>query len=179
TLDDRRRLGRYLNNLANLLRYRIGRRDEALNVYRRALAVQNEVVAAQPAVAFYRYELGKTNGNLFILLSGKEPGAGAYAEREQELAEKLIREFPRVPDYGHELAVAESNVGGVRLDERRYADSLRSLDRAVGLAEELVGKYKDRVDYREALAVALMNRAKLAAENNQFEQAEKDDGKAA
>jgi tetratricopeptide (TPR) repeat protein len=173
TVDDRRRLGRYLNNLGKMLHAQVGSRGEALDLYRRALDVQEAVVKERPVVAFYRYELGKTNGNVFTLLDGG-PEAEPYAKRETDLAGQLIKDFPRVPDYRHELAVSDNNVGAIYLDEQRYGESLKALDEAVTTADALVRDHGDRIDYQEALAIALFNRGRLAVENGHPEKAEPD-----
>jgi serine/threonine-protein kinase len=173
TVDDRRRLGRYLNNLANLLREKLGMLAEATAVYRKALEVQEAVVALRPAVAFYRYELAKTNGNLYTILGGGPP-AKKYATRELQLAQRLVRDFPRVPDYRCVVATSESNVGKLLFLDQQSGEALPKMDKAIEIAGRLVRDFPERVEYREVLAASLLNRGALALANDQLTKAEPD-----
>jgi eukaryotic-like serine/threonine-protein kinase len=162
TLDDLRLLGRYTNNMANLVaRGKAADQAEAKGLYDAALEIQKDVVKRDPVTAFYRYELAKTHGNLRIAAAseGDLPSAETHAVEDVALSSRLVNDFPRVPDYRIKLATARSNLGVLRIDLKQPGPASTELSEAITVAKGMVDEYGDRRDCRSVLAAALVNRA--------------------
>ena len=156
TIEDRRLLARYTNNLANLLLNEKGDGPkEAKAGYQKALAIQQQVHDEKPAVAIYRSELAKTHGNLRFVLAGenKLKEAESHAREDLALSRKLAEDFKRTPDYRWKLAAAEISLGELRVGMRQFDEEAgKLLDDAVALADGLVKEHGDQRSYLSVLA---------------------------
>ena len=96
----------------------MGKRPEAEEQYRKALAIQEKLVAEFPAVPEYRRDLALSHNNLGILLSGlrKRPEAEEQYRKALAIQEKLVAEFPAVPEYRKDLAGSHNNLGDLLTD---------------------------------------------------------------
>jgi eukaryotic-like serine/threonine-protein kinase len=178
TIEDRRLLARYTNNLANLLLNEKGDGPkEAKAGYQKALAIQQQVHDEKPAVAIYRSELAKTHGNLRFVLAGenKLKEAESHAREDLALSRKLATDFKRTPDYRWKLAAAEISLGELRVGMRQFDEEAgKLLDDAVALAEGLVKEHGDQRSYLSVLAQARLNRGVLLGETKHLQEAEDD-----
>ena len=108
----RQELAHSHNNLGILLAD-LGKRPEAEEQYRKALAIQEKLAADFPAVPEYRQDLARSHNNLGILLAdlGKRPEAEEQYRKALAIQEKLAADFPAVPAYRQDLAISHNNLG--------------------------------------------------------------------
>ena len=177
SLDDRRLLGRYTNNLANLVNRETGDgRAAAKDLYGKALEVQQDVVKRDPVTSFYRYELAKTHGNLRIVYAseGNLKAAKQHAIEDVDLSRRLALDFQHTPDFRNKLATACASLGELHYQEEEFAAAGKDLDEAVTLAEALVKDFGEQRDYRSVLASNLKNRGAVREETDRIKDAEED-----
>ncbi len=169
----RAKLGRYLNNLGNLLA--AGHRwDEAEKTFREVI----NVVADTESLPGSRWQHARATYNLGILpslrtLNDREAAKNAKAAGSLEKIqsartafERLREEFPEVPNYREELANVCTFLG--RLDQGKAGQA--ELELALGLASELADRFPNVPKYRmlparvcRALAANLLAQRDAAA----------------
>jgi tetratricopeptide (TPR) repeat protein len=109
------------------------RRAEFEAPCRRALALQEKLVADFPTVPEYRRGLGVSYHNLGMLLqlTGRPRPAEMAYRQGLAIRERLVAEFPGVPDYSSELATTLSNLGQLLLDGGKPGEARALLGRAI------------------------------------------------
>jgi tetratricopeptide (TPR) repeat protein len=124
-----------------------------LDEYQKALAIDRELVAANPANAFYRRELAVQLGNVGSTMVQLKDKTGALEYFRQALAiyESLVAADPSDVSIRRQLAVGYRNVGvGVGATNRPEAST--SFQKATGILAELVAKDPRNGDFRRQLA---------------------------
>ena len=172
--EDRRFLGRYLNNLGMLLNTRDPR--EAEGTFREALALQRALIAESPTVAGIRWELGRTLSNLGTALDLRHRDDEAAATYREALGQfkGLADDYPAVPDYRHELSAVHGNLARIfdRIGPREDRAAEEHLAAALGLQRALAAAFPKRPDYRLRLAETLRKRARPLARLGRPDEAE-------
>jgi tetratricopeptide (TPR) repeat protein len=138
------RLGK-INNL-------LGQRGDALEHYRQARFLQAQLVAAFPAEATYRADLGRTCLDQGALLSTL--GRKAEAETAIRQAIGLWEEMTPTPSSQSELATCYLTLGGVVQSIGRITEAEGLLARAVELREQLAKDHPE--DRSETYNLALV-----------------------
>jgi serine/threonine-protein kinase len=129
--------GRYLNNLG-ILQRAIGRTAEAESSFREAFRRQARADGSLPLLPGSRWQAARAASNLGVLLKEAE-GRGDDARElfawSRAVLERLVAEFPGVPQYRHELAAVELNLallhharGATAEAEEAYRRALARLD---------------------------------------------------
>ncbi len=161
TVEDRRELARYLNNLGILQSG--SRRVEAEATFRKALAIQDEIQAQSIGSAGFRWQRARTWNNLAILLSRSRPAESeSYYVKARQAFESLEADFPKVPEYRRERAITLNNLG--LLLEAKPADVavLRDLfDKALEDQRSLVTDFAEVPDHKLKLAVTYLHIGEL------------------
>src|SRR5262249_35122571 len=148
-----------LHNVGQLLSD-LGRRDEALAVYRQALTIGRQLVRKYPKNADYRTSLASTWHSLALLYQheGKNDEAQRAHSRARDILENLVRERWEVR---HELANTLTDLADVLKEIGKREEALRLMRRAAQIREELLRKEPRRSAYQQGLARTLMNLATL------------------
>jgi tetratricopeptide (TPR) repeat protein len=164
--EARRELARYLNNLAILQ----SRADAgaAAATFRRAVRIQDELEAVSSANAGFRWQRARTRNNLAALLFRAGLGfdeagrlfdeAGRLFDAARAGFEALAVDFPSVPDYRRERAIALTNLG--MLCGARPAGGPTPVDLyrlALVDLRRLVGEFAEVPDHRLKLGLACLN----------------------
>jgi hypothetical protein len=100
------------NNLGNLWR-ELGKRPQAEEQLRKALALVERLAADFPTVPEYRRDLGNAHTNLgnVFMVPGQLPQAEEQYHKALVLQEKLAAEFPAVTQYQVDLGSSYCNLG--------------------------------------------------------------------
>ena len=175
--DLRRDLARNLNNLGILLR--IEDPKAALAAFNEAYDLQTALEKESPTSPSYVWQAARTASNIGGLLSlmgeNNLEKAGDFLNRARSRFQKLVADFPKIPDYRQELAATENNLSQLALDdfygedpgkkpemlEAHFLLAKQLIDHAVELRETLVRDFPTRPDYTQALAIALRQRAEI------------------
>ncbi|WP_435009259.1 protein kinase domain-containing protein [Tundrisphaera lichenicola] len=158
TLEARRELARYLNNLGIL---QAGAEpDKAEATFRRAMKIQDELEAQSLGNAGFRWQRARTRNNLAILLSraGQVDDAGPLYDQARTGLDSLSADFPSVPDYRREEAMTLNNLGLLR--EVKPAEGELPLDlfrRALDDQRRLALDFPEVPDHRQKLAITCIH----------------------
>jgi serine/threonine-protein kinase len=128
----------------------LGRNDEALDAYRRAQALLERLVEADPAS---RSELALVINNIGII--HEEEGRPALAlqafRRNRAIHEELVAADPTNAWYRQMLAYAHDNVGSASLTLARYDEALASFRNGLAIHQSLALAYPGRTLYQQDL----------------------------
>jgi tetratricopeptide (TPR) repeat protein len=149
----------------------LGEQVAARQAYRRALDLQEKLVADSPAVPAYRQELAKSHHSLGDLLA--ELGQWAAAEqayrRALSLREQLAAELPAVPAYRQELARTYNGLGSLLAELGRKPAAEQAYRRALDLKEKLAAEFPSVPAHRQDLAGSCVNFGHLLRDQGQAE----------
>jgi eukaryotic-like serine/threonine-protein kinase len=132
----------------------LGRQEEAASAFRRALDLQEKLVADFPGVPAYRRDLANSHNNLGALWAdeGHPLKAEAAFRRALDLQEKLVADFPAVPEYRQALAMSQFNLGRLLLSLGQPSAAEAPYRRALDLQEKLVADFPAVREHRRDLA---------------------------
>jgi tetratricopeptide (TPR) repeat protein len=117
----------------------MGRQPEANPAIRRAIALEEKLVADSPSVPGYRYTLALSQANLAGVLrtTGYHAEAQHAYHRAISLVEKLAMESPSVPLYRSTLANLHSDLGLLLSQTGHPGEAEQEHGRAISLLEKL------------------------------------------
>ncbi len=147
------------HNQLGLLLAGLGKRPEADEQHRKALAVREKLVADFPAVPVYRRELAQSHNNLGLLLAelGKGPEAEEHVRRAQAIQEKLVADFPAVPRYRQDLALSHNNLGLLLGGLKKGPAAEQQYRTALAIQEKLVADFPAVAQHRVDLGGSYCN----------------------
>jgi tetratricopeptide (TPR) repeat protein len=121
------------------LRAEVGPKAEALAAYRRALAIWEELVAADPENVTSRAGLAETQTMIGIQsrAGGRRDEAFRAFERAISTARGLVRDHPAVAHYRGDLAWCLNNLGAIQAESGRPDEAIRSQAEALAIREAL------------------------------------------
>jgi serine/threonine-protein kinase len=156
-------IGRYqdqtattLHNLANAVRMDPARINQALEIRKRALALQEALVASSPSVPEYLSNLGTICDGLASTLRTQHRLDEAEAPYRKALAAqaRLAREHPDVVNYQFGHGQALHNLADLLREQNRPADALPLEQQAISVLESLYRSNLRNPDYRLAISYA-------------------------
>jgi tetratricopeptide (TPR) repeat protein len=167
SLDSRRKLVRYLNNLGLLLTD-AGRLEEAETHYRSAIKILEESLAREPTAPGNRWHLARSEANLGVLLqkTGRLSDAEDCLRHALARQKQLATDFPRVPDYGQELGSIFNNLGLLLAATHRDGPAEEAFKESLSLRERLSREVAGVPGYLQKLAVTRLNLALLLESKN-------------
>lgn len=136
-------------------------RQESSQRIQSAIVQFEQLMDEDPTNAMYRLSLARAYGSRYHYSSfGKDR---RYAEQilraGEEILEKLVQDFPDVPDYRCELSEMLTNTASSSHCDKRVRRE--HAERAVDLARQLVTDFETIPRYKAALAEALSELAEL------------------
>jgi serine/threonine-protein kinase len=151
-------LGIDYNSLA-IVHLRMGQRREGLANYKKALEIKDKLVAQYPEAPDFKANLARTLLNLVSAVSDLDQ-AKAYQRRSQLLLEDLTGRYPKVAQYQDALASSYRVRAGLHVRANQAPEAIESLDRAIGVMDELV-RTTDVLKYRQELGGLYLSRVEL------------------
>jgi serine/threonine-protein kinase len=117
----------------------IGAKREALAAHRRALAIQEALIAADPADHRMKSASVRVSTRIGVFLRdlGLLDDAARSLVRGLAISEALVRDHPTVVSYKEELAWCFDNLGVVQAWSGRPAEAVRAQERALAIREAL------------------------------------------
>ncbi len=141
--------------------------QEAEQVYRQALHIQESLAADLPDLPAHRHQLARINLAMGDLLWA----AARFEESEQffrdalAITEKLVAEFPDVPEYGVVVGESWSRLSGLLWSIGQHEEADAVARKAVAYFEKLVADSPRIHFYHAYLARSLMNLRQLASDS--------------
>ena len=131
-----------------------GRKDEAREIYRRAVSLLEQCVSEQPNVVSFRSNLAQALRALGEVLSGAE--ARASFAKARALGEAIVVEVPTVTRYRSDLAMTLMLAGNLARNLKDYAEAIgTSCRRPSSSARRWHIDHPDMVQYQVDLANSL------------------------
>lgn len=165
-------VSRLLHSLGTLL-FNIGRREEAIQNYERALKIRETLLIENPKNADYKADVGLTLNNLGPLLFGigrREEAKQKY-ERASEIYETLVSEDPENLGYKSKLGATLTNFGNLFSKIGRIEEAKQKYERASEIYEILVNEDPENVGYKSDLGALLHNLGNLLSDQERREEA--------
>jgi serine/threonine protein kinase/Flp pilus assembly protein TadD len=157
-----------------LLLQKVGRLAEAEELFQKARALLTKWAADSPDQA-HRGRLATTLvqlGNLLDITGRPQQAETAYG-LAQRTWDGLVKEFPNVPIYRLNLAIAHNNLAGTLSERELLAEAGRANDTARTILERLVADFPTVAMYLEVLADTQNNLAAVRWRTGQPREAEK------
>src|SRR5262249_31849064 len=88
-------------------------------------------------------------------------------EQALALREKLVADFPAIPEFRQDLAKSYNNLGSVLIDLGRIPDAQRQYEQALALRERLVAEFPTIVASRIGLGGCQTNLGNLCRQGKQ------------
>jgi serine/threonine protein kinase len=141
------------------LRGLLGRHRDAVEGFRRAEALLEDLAAEFPETADYREKLARAEGNLGVELAmlGDQAGAETALRRGIALRSQLVEDFPDNLEYRVDLANNYNDLAFLRELQRNYAEAEEGFRHALALKQKLVADAGDQPRYRLELIRGLSN----------------------
>ncbi|REK15730.1 MAG: serine/threonine protein kinase [Planctomycetota bacterium] len=150
----------------------LGLRDEAIDAHRKAIAMLEGLVAAQPEVDDYRRRLAVCRNNLGLTLSRAGRFEEALDQLQQAIAaqQQLVSEQAQADGLHSELAVSFVNLGDLQRQQGADDAAEASLREAIRLQEQLAetarrGDGTGNVEWLRNLAATYNQLAALAGQD--------------
>jgi serine/threonine protein kinase len=137
----------------------IGSKEAALDAYRRALDLYEDLLRAEPGSFELRKRRAGLCNDLAIVhdaLGQRQKSLDAFGESKKGV-EELLRERPGDLDLQHDLANAHNNIGTVYAVTNRPDQALRSFEQARDIQQRLLDARPNNPDFRLRLASSLNN----------------------
>jgi tetratricopeptide (TPR) repeat protein len=156
------------------LRDLLGEQHEAAEGYQKAEMLLEALASEFPDEPEYRQKLGRTEGNLGVVLAeiGEERDAETTFHKALDLRTDLAKEFPLVLEYRRELAASHNDLGFLLERQENYGDAEKSYQQALELEEQVVAESGDLAPYRQGLARTRSALAGLLRKQQRFDEAE-------
>jgi eukaryotic-like serine/threonine-protein kinase len=153
---------------------KLGRLDEAEIAFRRAITIDEKLLAGAPSLHAYCDELATSDGSLAVLLVqvGRENEAEPIFRRVITLQERLVAEPHSDPDDRNELATSCNNLASLLFETGRAQEAEPLFRRTIALREQLVKELPSETEYREDLASSYHNLGVFLMEAGQNSEAQ-------
>jgi eukaryotic-like serine/threonine-protein kinase len=153
--------------------------NEALEFYRKSVKLREELIAAHPnnvndrlALMISYQRVGDTAGNPNFANLGDTASALAHYEKMLSIDEDLAEEFPKNPDYQHNLRIAYEKIRDVRWGTGDREGAFEVYRKALTINEKLVADYPQNTRYQRDLNVAHRKTCLMLAETGQLDEAD-------
>jgi serine/threonine-protein kinase len=172
-LAARSELARALDALALLLKDNLGREADAMELVRKAIDIEEGLVAEAPTVPRYREALARAVNTLALGLldAGNPREAETALRRELDLQGRLAADYPDRPEYRRALARANLNLAILLSADARTAASEPHFDAAIELNGVLAGAFPAETQYRLDLAKCLTSLGAIQLEGGRIDDA--------
>ena len=127
---------------------------EALESYRRSLAIQQKLADENPTVTDFRRDLANTQDNIGLLLSkiGKPAEALESHRRALAIRQKLVDDNPAVTEFRSHLAHSYNEIGSLLRNAGKIDEALESYREALAILQKLADDNPAVSAFRSSLA---------------------------
>jgi serine/threonine-protein kinase len=132
---------------------------EALEEYQKALAIQQKLADANPAVTDFQRDLSSTHYSIGNLLTetGKPEEALVSYRKALAIQQKLADANPAVTDYQRDLSRTHYNFGSLLIQTGKPAEGLKEYQQAVPVVQKLADANPAVTEFQSFLATSHNN----------------------
>jgi serine/threonine protein kinase len=136
-----------------------GKPAEAMETYRKALAIRQKLADAYPAVTDFQSDLARSHMNISSLLgaTGKWAEAMEADRKALTIRQKLADANPAVTEFQLELAQSHFAIGNGLWVMGKPAEALEALRKALAIRQKLADAYPAVTDFQFSLSKAHNN----------------------
>jgi serine/threonine-protein kinase len=151
---------------------RMARRPLAEENFRRALKVQEGLVRRYPSAPTFQHELAITHHRLATLLMGSNlSGATAHCQKELELRDNLVRNYPAVAEYAAFFGGAQEQMGEAVRAAGNLPAAVDWFDKAVRTLEDARRQHGQYSQVAQGLTSAHWGRAETLGRLGRYREA--------
>ena len=149
------------------IQFGAGRKQEALESYKKNVAIAQEIVKRDPSNTFYRRQLAVSLVNVGNTMQTMDNKTGALDNFRQALAiyESMVTADPNDADIRKNSAVGYRNVG-VALGTGNRIEALNNFHKALQIFAGLVAKDPTNADYRRQWATTYLSLSRFQSQAN-------------
>ncbi len=149
------------------IQFGAGRKQEALESYKKNVAIAQEIVDRDPSNTFYRRQLAVSLGNVGNTMLDMNDQAGALDYFRQALAiyESMVAADPNDADIRKNSAVGYRNVA-TALGTGNRIEALKNFHKALQVLAELTSKDPTNADYRRQWATTYLLLSRVQSQAN-------------
>src|SRR5262245_4696050 len=131
------------HNTIGVLLMETGKPAEALQAFQKALAMQQKLADAHPAIAGYQSELALSHNNIgTVLLRTGKPGEALTAWRKAlAINQKLADAHPAVAEFQSALAGTHNNIGELLSQTGNPAEALQAHQKTLAIRQKLAAAH--------------------------------------
>jgi non-specific serine/threonine protein kinase/serine/threonine-protein kinase len=152
--------------------------NEALEFYRKSVRLREELIALHPkdvndrlALMISYQRVGDTAGNPNFANLGDTTSALAHYDKMLRIDEELAEEFPKNPDYQHNLRIAYEKIRDVRWGTGDREGAFDVYQKALAINQKLVAEHPQNMRYRRDLNIAHRKTGLMLAETGKLAEA--------
>jgi tetratricopeptide (TPR) repeat protein/tRNA A-37 threonylcarbamoyl transferase component Bud32 len=148
-------LARSHNTIAVLL-MEAGKPAEALQAFQKALAIQQSLADANPAIAGYKSDLALSHNNVgtVLLRTGKPEEALSEWRRALAINQKLADAYPAVAEFQSALAGTHNNIGDLLSQTGQLAEVLQAYQKVLVIRQKLADANPAVTDLQSEVATS-------------------------
>jgi tetratricopeptide (TPR) repeat protein len=148
-------LARSHNTIAVLL-MEAGKPVEALQAFQKALAIQQKLADANPAIPGYQSELALSHNNIGTVLvrTGKPEEALAEWRKALAINQKLSDAYRTVADFQSALAGTHNNIADLLSQMGKLAEALLEDQKVLAIRQKLADTYPAVADFQSDVAAS-------------------------
>jgi tetratricopeptide (TPR) repeat protein len=144
------------HNTIGVLLMETGKPPEALEAFRKALAIQQQLADANPAIPAYQSDLALSHNNIgtVLLRSGKPEKAVAEWRQALAINQKLADAHPAVADFQSAVAGTRNNIGDLLSQTGKLAEALQEHQKALAIRQKRADANPAVTDFQSDLAAS-------------------------
>jgi tetratricopeptide (TPR) repeat protein len=149
-----------------------------LEFYRKSVRLREELIALHPkdvndrlALMISYQRVGDTAGNPNFANLGDTTSALAHYDKMLRIDEELAEEFPKNPDYQHNLRIAYEKIRDVRWGTGDREGAFDVYQKALAINQKLVAEHPQNMRYRRDLNIAHRKTGLMLAETGKLAEA--------
>jgi tetratricopeptide (TPR) repeat protein/tRNA A-37 threonylcarbamoyl transferase component Bud32 len=147
------------HNTIGVLLMETGKPAEALRAFQKALAIQQKLSDANPAVTGYQYDMALSYNNIGTVLARTGKPAEALAAWRNALAinQKLAVANPTVAEFQSALAGTDNNIGDLLSQTGKSAEVLQAYQKVLAIRQKLADANPAVAEFQSAVAASHTN----------------------
>jgi tetratricopeptide (TPR) repeat protein/tRNA A-37 threonylcarbamoyl transferase component Bud32 len=169
----RKSLAVYCLKLANLLMTHTDQVQESERLFRKAVALAEQVARKPPHEREYEMQVAANHAGLAnaLMHTGRFEEAGAEYRKAQALLKKLTDDFPSRPDYRLAYAQSHGMLGNFHQVQHQLEQAEKAWEQDRKLQERLAAEYPTSAKYQSSYGASLSNRSVGPAERGELREA--------
>jgi tetratricopeptide (TPR) repeat protein len=160
--DLQQELSTSYNNMG-LIYKTLGKGDNALEYFDKALQISQEMVKMEPQLTDFQQALSLSYNNVGRIYEtlGEGDNALEYFDKALQVSQELAYNEPQRKVFQRGLSVSYDNAGRINKNLGKYDKALEYFEKALQVCQELAGKEPQRTDLQQDLSGSYINMGRI------------------